>query len=336
MPSSSTPRYSSSSSCASQFSNIGSRRPRDRLHRSSEVGGLSTGQTNNRPDHLVQSISKLFPFGKRRNNTNSNTNNPQAKLTPENLEAHDKRTSTTLKIIADEANIQKNSPKGFSPYYVGLLAKTSPESHQAKSSTLLGQVAESHGRPATSAGFTRTSNASSFFVKIYEGVLGSSCFQVRRKKDDKNHDQDQPPAPSILASAGLRNTVTKSTISVIDHSSVVFSPGRVEDRDGEKKLLRESNQSGAAADGYDDDINHDHNDNKAVPPLATDDHAPTATSSIDELKFPGQREFLWADKYRPKALEDFICNRNKAIQLQELVRIRTFPTTELISRSLIS
>uniref|UniRef100_A0A2N9F8F7 Uncharacterized protein n=1 Tax=Fagus sylvatica TaxID=28930 RepID=A0A2N9F8F7_FAGSY len=31
-------------------------------------------------------------------------------------------------------------------------------------------------------------------------------------------------------------------------------------------------------------------------------------------------EFVWANKYRPKALEDFICNRDKAIELRSLVR----------------
>lgn len=32
------------------------------------------------------------------------------------------------------------------------------------------------------------------------------------------------------------------------------------------------------------------------------------------------KDFTWADKYRPKALSDFICNRDKAVQLQDLVR----------------
>ncbi|KAF5744234.1 hypothetical protein HS088_TW08G00832 [Tripterygium wilfordii] len=32
------------------------------------------------------------------------------------------------------------------------------------------------------------------------------------------------------------------------------------------------------------------------------------------------REFVWADKYRPKTLKDFICNRDKAILVQSLAR----------------
>uniref|UniRef100_A0A7N2N6R6 Uncharacterized protein n=1 Tax=Quercus lobata TaxID=97700 RepID=A0A7N2N6R6_QUELO len=31
-------------------------------------------------------------------------------------------------------------------------------------------------------------------------------------------------------------------------------------------------------------------------------------------------EFVWANKYRPKALEDFICNRDKAMGLRTLMR----------------
>lgn len=32
------------------------------------------------------------------------------------------------------------------------------------------------------------------------------------------------------------------------------------------------------------------------------------------------KEFVWADRYRPKALKDFICNRDKAKLLQNLVK----------------
>jgi hypothetical protein len=36
-------------------------------------------------------------------------------------------------------------------------------------------------------------------------------------------------------------------------------------------------------------------------------------------KDSNEREFMWADKYQPKALEDFICNRDKAMELRDLV-----------------
>ncbi|PON56702.1 DNA polymerase III [Parasponia andersonii] len=302
---------SSSSYCAPQLSNLGGRRSqhRDRLHRTPEV---------ERPPLLPNtvgsggkySLGKFFLFGKRRNN------NPQAALTPESLELHTKRISSAPpKAVAGE---------GYSPYYGGLLSNNSPALYLAQS---LGpgrvQVAESHG-PATtiSAAFTRSSRASSFIVKL-QAVLGSSCFQFRSsKEEDRVRDQNQPPAPPV-ASAGLRNSARKSTITVVDRSSAV-SPRRVEGSDGEKKPLRESFQSGPAAvdDHIGDDIDQDHH---AVPPLATNIHEATtariSSSPLNELlKVPGQREFVWADKYQPKALEDFICNRNKAIHLQLLAR----------------
>ncbi|CBI38070.3 unnamed protein product, partial [Vitis vinifera] len=37
------------------------------------------------------------------------------------------------------------------------------------------------------------------------------------------------------------------------------------------------------------------------------------------------KDFTWADKYRPKALSDFICNRDKAVQLQDLVKVEQHP-----------
>ncbi|XP_034709847.1 uncharacterized protein LOC117932681 [Vitis riparia] len=37
------------------------------------------------------------------------------------------------------------------------------------------------------------------------------------------------------------------------------------------------------------------------------------------------KDFTWADKYRPKALPDFICNRDKAVQLQDLVKVEQHP-----------
>ncbi|KAM7508924.1 hypothetical protein LguiA_019377 [Lonicera macranthoides] len=38
----------------------------------------------------------------------------------------------------------------------------------------------------------------------------------------------------------------------------------------------------------------------------------------DKNESESERKFVWADKYRPDALKDFICNKNKAIELQDL------------------
>ncbi|KAM5554333.1 hypothetical protein ABKV19_022615 [Rosa sericea] len=46
----------------------------------------------------------------------------------------------------------------------------------------------------------------------------------------------------------------------------------------------------------------------------------TAATSTNTEKVIDEREFIWADKYQPQCLEDFICNRDKATQLQVLAR----------------
>lgn len=329
---------SPSSSYTPIFPNLGSRL----LHRSSEVAiprpntTSSTGQYN-RPSSLVH---KLIPFAKRRNSTRPQA---QAKLTQENLAAHHIRTSTTPNDEEEAAEKERNSLKEYtSPYYRGLLTNTSPLFHQDHIF-----VANSHGPTAPTTATTRSSVTSIVFAKIHEALQGtSSCFQFRSKKEDTS-TKGPVPEPE-MASAGLKNTAaTNSTMTVVDRSSL--SPGRVEvGSDSEKKPLRESFQSGPAAD-------HDHvhvHDHQAVPlPLTmsmSDKEPKSATSQVvDELKESGQREFAWADNYRPKALEDFICNRSKAIHLQLLVRTITLiilsqfinyypiPTTVLIPRHVL-
>lgn len=54
--------------------------------------------------------------------------------------------------------------------------------------------------------------------------------------------------------------------------------------------------------------------NKAEKPLRERVSESSTTPSRDT------NEFVWADKYQPKTLKEFICNRDKVIQLQDLVR----------------
>lgn len=50
------------------------------------------------------------------------------------------------------------------------------------------------------------------------------------------------------------------------------------------------------------------------PPLTTKNMNDDKKDATIEL--PSTTEFTWASKYRPKTLKDFICNRDKALQLQ--------------------
>lgn len=51
-------------------------------------------------------------------------------------------------------------------------------------------------------------------------------------------------------------------------------------------------------------------DNSAVP--------------VKESTMESDIEYIWADKYRPFALKDFVCNRSTALQLQSLVKYPIF------------
>ncbi|XP_062099839.1 replication factor C subunit 3-like [Humulus lupulus] len=312
----------SSSSCSPKVSNLGSRRSRqrhrqrDRLHRSSPSSKKALATP---PPH--KSFGRFLPFGKRRSSSSNNI--PQkAELTKANLEAHLARTRAE-----EEDDNQKNSPKGYSPYYRGLLANTTPTQSYLGPGGGKQAVPESHVAPPpppppTSAAFTRSSFASTIIIRLQE-ALGSSCFpfkSTKNKEKDKNDDDDdgyQPPVAPAMASPGLRlnSTATNSTIAVVDRPPLL-SMGRGDDSDGEKKPLRESFQGPAH------DHDHDLHDHQAEPPLSTEHHEPTVVRrpSDESEVLPGQRIFVWADKYRPKALEDFICNRNKAIELQLLAR----------------
>ncbi|CAN1306413.1 Replication factor C subunit 3, partial [Linum perenne] len=46
----------------------------------------------------------------------------------------------------------------------------------------------------------------------------------------------------------------------------------------------------------------------------------TALTAADVEKVGVELEFQWANKYRPKALKDFMCNRDKAVQLQSIIK----------------
>lgn len=56
--------------------------------------------------------------------------------------------------------------------------------------------------------------------------------------------------------------------------------------------------------------------NVPLQPLET-----SATSLIEKVVQEREiNKYIWADKYRPFALKDFLCNRSKALELQDLVR----------------
>lgn len=216
--------------------------------------------------------------------------------------------------------------------------------------------AESHIAPSnTTTAFTKASLASSIMLKI-QGFTGA-CLAFRSKKEDHNHDHKATPSAGLTNST-TANRVTSTGASSSSYNSAFPSPspaqpllasdmiiaeealaketksvaGIAEERgtNSEKKPLRESRVSAGLA--HDDAMSLP--DQQIISPLENFGHLDQKDILIDDRDrklMDGEREFLWADKYRPKALEDFICNRSKAIQLQALVRTMHTRSATLIS-----
>ncbi|CAI9764920.1 unnamed protein product [Fraxinus pennsylvanica] len=74
----------------------------------------------------------------------------------------------------------------------------------------------------------------------------------------------------------------------------------------------------------------------AQPPILTPPSALTQTTDAevvflknkDTRTTENERKYVWADKYRPSCLQDFLCNREKALWLQTTVRNWQYRTEE--------
>ncbi|KAA8515762.1 hypothetical protein F0562_018627 [Nyssa sinensis] len=58
----------------------------------------------------------------------------------------------------------------------------------------------------------------------------------------------------------------------------------------------------------------------SLPPLSPLPLPAQTSNEKDTKEMENERVFVWADKYRPVALKDFICNRNKAIELEAMAK----------------
>ncbi|KAL5549633.1 hypothetical protein UlMin_004864 [Ulmus minor] len=204
--------------------------------------------------------------------------------------AHNKTSEIDHKNFA----FSHNNNKGFSPYYRGLLANysdplsSSPGFVRAAQSLSPGR--QSH---ATTAAFSR--------VSLTATIIGASCFLFEGKKE--GDDEVTPttsglmkPKPTSAAAAADRVFNSIETRKMKKNSDI---SGLGSSSNNQQKPLRES----------------------LFPKAATTDEEVVVERKNEEIvDDESWREFAWADKYQPKALEDFICNRGKAIELQTLAR----------------
>jgi len=223
-------------------------------------------------------------------------------LTEESLEAHNRRQ--------EAINILHDKNAKCSPYYKGLVDYSliiSRERHHLPIPPT-SPCRESHATAVTS------SSLSTFIFKMQEW---SSCFSISSKSNNVRCKENNAPA-AVIANSTDKIKPMKPRPAAPSHSASSSSQpsGRTtlekETRDvnalrvvTEEKPLRERvSESKPPA---------------AAPSLTNDDHR-------DILDCPGthdvmniDRKFTLANKYQPKALKDFICNRDQAIRMQGVV-----------------
>ncbi|KAJ8650497.1 hypothetical protein MRB53_003520 [Persea americana] len=209
---------------------------------------------------------------------------------------------------------------GSSPYYKGLLFFTNTSERDS----------HSHATAATASSITTV------MIKIQE--LGTACFKGNR--DHHHHDPDAPelnapvnPSGSDQIGMKLGSGVCSVTDFLSNSKEVGLNEidiGLEEERKEEEEEVEEEGgkESGISAVVMEDELEMGWesgnsrvseemklNSLEEVRPL----RERVVISPLVEDKEDEKEEFVWADKYRPRALKDFICNRDKAQLLQNLV-----------------
>ncbi|GMN61523.1 hypothetical protein TIFTF001_030606 [Ficus carica] len=220
-----------------------------------------------------------------------------------------------------------------SPYYRGLLGN-SPQ-------PFFTERAESHA--ASTTDYSKASRTSSFMVKFQAGF--ASCLLFRSKKRDDNRDNDyddddEPPKATRLKNTSANVTSTAAPAPPYSSFLLLSSPPlpasevskkelalgkeiattsveKERSNSYQKKPLRESITTSGPAEAV------PLPDQPPISPLNEVHHVDQKDINIiyqQRKPLDGEREFLWADKYRPKFLEDFICNKSNANQLLAMAR----------------
>ncbi|KAJ0113169.1 hypothetical protein Patl1_00005 [Pistacia atlantica] len=146
-----------------------------------------------------------------------------------------------------------------------------------------GRFVSSPGREshATTMATSTSSSLSSFMVKMQEW---SSCFTFKS------------PNPTTSVPLKKHNRPTSSSYSTSTKTPISTSVKEMnldkEDVYPEKPLRERVSESSTTF---------------------------TSQSKHTNIQIDRGKEFIWANKYQPKTLKDFICNRDKVIQLRDLV-----------------
>lgn len=263
------------------------------------------------------------------------------------LSAHSDLTEETLQ----EHNLRQAVSDGrnskCSPYYKGPTDQSLAIRRRRHSVSSPGR--ESHATTVR----TSSSSLSFFVLRIKEW---SSCITKNNNKRMKR--EEQPAAPHRRSAARRTKTTTLlkemgvKSLSGLDLKGLGSSGGAVAVANNNEKPLRErvsepeSKQTlprlstvkfepkTQAGDGVSATERSDQGMEGDDQVLEAADQEPSMAEIKGVMSKKGkeasvdvvlaEKEFVWATKYRPKALKDFICNRDKALSLQGPVRFHPF------------
>ncbi|KAI3949589.1 hypothetical protein MKW92_000954 [Papaver armeniacum] len=239
--------------------------------------------------------------------------NTSTALTEENLEELKRR----------QKGEKKYANSSSSPYYKGLTDSTLIITRQR------GSLAVSFDRSPTKnsnvsgrSSSSSSSSISSVFVRIQ--VWSSSCF--RNNKNDTNGE----PSSSVynktmttkLASAPSTTNATRKQVSGVI-SSNNNELGFVKKDESTPPLLMEENKKSLLTMKEKSLKERASLSSSEATGIALDDIGNVVggeTISLKKKMKKNEKKYVWADMYRPKALKHFICNRDKAEYLHNLVK----------------
>ncbi|KAJ4825842.1 hypothetical protein Tsubulata_023352, partial [Turnera subulata] len=215
-------------------------------------------------------------------------------LTEEGLQAHNRRQEAIILNVDD-----KNAK--CSPYYKGLTDATltinRERHHYLPQSSSPGR--ESHATTVA----TSHSLSSTIIFKMQEW---GSCFSFSYKSAPKEKEN------STVAAASAPITLTH-----LNHSYASSCPPA-----SRTPLEERKNTSHCALSAVEEE-----KPLRERVVITSKPPAPATPVTIDisdddkkETLLQVGQDFIWANKYQPKALKDFICNRDQAIRMQGLMR----------------
>ncbi|XVF13753.1 hypothetical protein REPUB_Repub08aG0234800 [Reevesia pubescens] len=246
------------------------------------------------------SWSNMNKLGDYINKRRGNDSSTHSDLTEESLDAHNKLhgiLSHRAHISNFISSVDERNDK-CSPYYKGLTDSTLSINREKNMAGVDSPGRESH----TTTVFTTTSSSlSTLFIKVQE--FGYSCF-VSRKPGNKDPSPAAVTKPVKETSSSSRFAKATSPKEMKWEKKEATDPPEAQLVDKEKPLRERVSEPSAPAAPT------------VLPVKIVVDNDEKKEANVYKVN----QKFILADKYRPKALKDFICNRSEATRLHALVK----------------